>query len=387
MSGADFFRGLPICTDFTAISDPGHYRPVPPDWQVVITDVRSSTEAIAAGRYKDVNLVGAAAIAAIQNAHGGMELPYVFGGDGATVLAPPESLPAIAQALAGLQALARTQFQLDLRTGAVPVAAVLAAGSHIEAGRYPLTTGRCIAVFRGGGLALADRWLKADEARWRLPTPSGLAEADLNGLSCRWQAIPSRRGRVLSLLVLARGEAPAAVYGRVLRALERIFAGRLEEGNPIHPARMRYRSLRACLVDELRAQRGAGPLVLCRRILETVVAVAIFRLGLPGLVFDARRYAGSMRSHADHRKFDDMLRMVLDCTPAQADRIRLLLESGRRQEELFYGLHDSNTALMTCFVQRPVDGGHIHFIDGGDGGYAIAARQLKAQMASVGRRP
>ena len=35
---------------------------------------------------------------------------------------------------------------------------------------------------------------------------------------------------------------------------------------------------------------------------------------------------------------------------------------------------------MTCYVPSFSDGKHVHFIDGGDGGYAIAAKQLKQQM-------
>ncbi|MDE2617909.1 MAG: DUF3095 family protein, partial [Burkholderiales bacterium] len=45
-----------------------------------------------------------------------------------------------------------------------------------------------------------------------------------------------------------------------------------------------------------------------------------------------------------------------------------------------YGLHSSDHALMTCFVRSMTQ--HVHFVDGGDGGYAMAARQLKARQAS-----
>ncbi len=34
---------------------------------------------------------------------------------------------------------------------------------------------------------------------------------------------------------------------------------------------------------------------------------------------------------------------------------------------------------MTCFVKNQQN--HIHFIDGGDGGYAMAARMLKEKAA------
>jgi hypothetical protein len=35
---------------------------------------------------------------------------------------------------------------------------------------------------------------------------------------------------------------------------------------------------------------------------------------------------------------------------------------------------------MTCYVQNLSDTAHIHFVDGGDGGYAMAAKQLKQQL-------
>jgi len=36
---------------------------------------------------------------------------------------------------------------------------------------------------------------------------------------------------------------------------------------------------------------------------------------------------------------------------------------------------------MTCFVLSTNSDEHIHFIDGNDGGYALAAKQLKQQLS------
>lgn len=41
---------------------------------------------------------------------------------------------------------------------------------------------------------------------------------------------------------------------------------------------------------------------------------------------------------------------------------------------------ETQDSLMTCYVDDINDGGHIHFIDGADGGYAMAAKQLKRQI-------
>jgi len=110
----------------------------------------------------------------------------------------------------------------------------------------------------------------------------------------------------------------------------------------------------------------------------------IFKYRVPPLIFNPRRYLESMRVHSDYRKFDDMLRMILDCSANQAERIRANLQRQHEQGELCYGLHVSDRALMTCYVRDVQDGQHIHFIDGSDGGYAMAAKQLKEQLKATG---
>lgn len=44
----------------------------------------------------------------------------------------------------------------------------------------------------------------------------------------------------------------------------------------------------------------------------------------------------------------------------------------------------ADTALMTCLVFNLRKSEHVHFVDGGDGGFAIAAKQLKTQLGGSG---
>ena len=85
-----FYADLETISDFANITDISNFQDFPNDWVVVITDVAQSTAAIAAGRYKDVNLLGACSIVAILNIVGELEIPFVFGGDGASLLIPPK---------------------------------------------------------------------------------------------------------------------------------------------------------------------------------------------------------------------------------------------------------------------------------------------------------
>ena len=86
-----------------------------------------------------------------------------------------------------------------------------------------------------------------------------------------------------------------------------------------------------------------------------------------------------MRDNTDYRRFDDTLRILLDCNKSQADEINSMLAQRARRGELNYGLHRSDSALMTCLVFNLHKGEHIHFVDGSDGGFTSAAKNLKAR--------
>lgn len=89
MDRQNFYSELPLLTDLNEITDPSKFSPVPSDWQIAISDVVNSTKALAQGKYKAVNLMGAATVVALLNLDGERQLPFVFGGDGAVVLIPP----------------------------------------------------------------------------------------------------------------------------------------------------------------------------------------------------------------------------------------------------------------------------------------------------------
>ena len=95
---------------------------------------------------------------------------------------------------------------------------------------------------------------------------------------------------------------------------------------------------------------------------------------------DWAKYKKEVVQNSDFRKFDDTLRFVLDVTSEQKRALVECLELRHQRGEIFYGTHSSPSALMTCLVFDRV-GDHIHFMDGDNGGYALAAVELKKQKA------
>jgi hypothetical protein len=94
------------------------------------------------------------------------------------------------------------------------------------------------------------------------------------------------------------------------------------------------------------------------------------------------RYRPELVENSDFRKFDGMLRMVIDSSDAQFDALTMFLETEYRAGTLAYGTHQSREALITCIVDS-YNGRHQHFVDGSDGGYAIAAQSLKQRLAAA----
>lgn len=188
-----FYKNLPAFTDFGKIADNQYYEVIPEDWLIVITDVKDSTKAIEAGRYREVNMVGAAAIAAVQNALDQFEFPFVFGGDGATLLIPSSAATRAKRALAGLKALSRERFKLGLRVGILPLSDLKQYQNQIRIAKFGLAGNKSVAVFQGGGLVQAEQLIKRTPL-YEIPE-GNMEDVNLKGLSCRWQPIPSRNGK------------------------------------------------------------------------------------------------------------------------------------------------------------------------------------------------
>ena len=183
--------------------EPGLYIPLPDDWTVGIADIVQSTAAIAAQRYKDVNMAGAAIIAAVTNTLDHREFPFVFGGDGASFAVPPGDLARAHEAMAETAAWVRDDLGLTMRVALVPVHEIRANGFDIRVARFAPSADVSYAMFSGGELGWAEAAIKRGEFAIA-PAPKG-AIPDLSGLSCRFEEIPSARGLILSVLIASRG--------------------------------------------------------------------------------------------------------------------------------------------------------------------------------------
>jgi hypothetical protein len=316
-------------------------------------------------------------IASVTNALEGREFPFVFGGDGASFAVAPADLDKAREALAATAGWVRDDLDLMMRVALVPLASIRAVGADVRVARFGPSANLSYAMFSGGGLAFADAAMKRGEFSVD-PAPPG-TQPDLSGLSCRFEEIPSARGVILSVLVMRARGADAAAFRKVIEDLIVRVEASPDGGRPVPLDGPQLRWPPQGLDYEVRATRRGGSFARRRAyvLAYTLWTYVVFRLGIKVGGFVPKAYMRQLVENSDFRKFDDGLRMILDCTPELATGLEQRLAAAAGQGVVRYGVHRQDAAMMTCFTPSAMRSDHVHFIDGARGGYASAATALK----------
>ncbi|MBD2178933.1 DUF3095 domain-containing protein [Pseudanabaena sp. FACHB-1998] len=384
-----FYADLPILENFADITHDENFYPVPHDWSIIITDIIDSTKAIEVGKYKDINLLGACSIIVILNLVGDLEIPFVFGGDGASLLIPNSYVLEAEQALIAVQNLARDEFNLVLRAGIVPISAITSK-YEVKIAKLHISNNYNQAILRGGGISYATSLVK-DVATTHLyspKSPSIYAIADFSGLECRWRDIPTRHEEILSLIVLVTAPSQTQVdniYREVINQIERIY-GQDNDCHPVSEENLQLSFQKRNLSSEMKVftntkNKLKRKLYLWKLRLINLLGLIFMQFNIKVGNFQWGDYKQIVAEATDFKKFDDVLRMVISGRIRQRRKLTEYLEKKFHEGRLVYGFHISDRALMTCLVFER-DGRQVHFVDGADGGYTLAAKAMKERMKS-----
>lgn len=329
------------------------------------------------GQYKTVNTVGAAVISAQINAANGEAFPYVFGGDGAAFAIAPQQRMGAEKALRAVKRWAHVEFGIELRVAIVSVEDVQAAGFEVNVAKLQVSDGASYAMFDGGGVSWAEHKMKRGYGCLDM-AEEGVVP-DLTGLSCRWTPMRTQKGSILSLIALPVADVdPPDFLDVVTRVIE--VARVLDRGgHPIPESGPGFRWPPAGLSLEAHASHGNGSLFLrkLRLYAETFLAGIFFLTRWKVGGFDPMHYVRTTGVNADFRKFEDGLKMTLDCDEDTRVRLETLLDKAQTDGILDYGLFEQDEAILTCIVPSVMEDNHVHFVDGASGGYTSAAQVIK----------
>src|SRR3954447_17902486 len=333
-----FYGSIPVFRGFTKLMDPALYSPLPADWSIGVADIVESTKAIAEARYKAVNMAGAAVIAAVTNALDGREFPFVFGGDGASFAVAPHDLERAREALAATAVWVEESLNLVLRVALVPLASVRAQGFDVRVARFAPSPNLSYAMFSGGGLAWAETAMKRGEFAVRVAPPG--SQPDLSGLSCRFEEIPSARGVILSVLVVPAKGADPAQFRKVIEDVIALVERSPDAGRPVPAGGPAIRWPPGGAELEARARRGGS--LLRRRVFvlaNGLFAYLVMRFGIKVGGFVPQNYIRQVVENSDFRKYDDGLRMILDCTVELERTLTQRLATAASAGIIRYGVH------------------------------------------------
>lgn len=359
------------------------FENIPPDWFVIIADVKNSTAAVSTGKHNDVNLVAASCLVVALNiaSDAGIDIPFFFTGDGGTVLVPPVLLKKI---LAGLHIHNRNSirnFSLELHIGSVSIQDILEAGHFLSIARAK--AGKITkAVVLGDGLQYAEQLIKNAQ-----PHDDNADEALLNmqGLECRWDKVkpPAQLNEVVCYLVVATSpQEQAQVYADVLQKMDEIF-GTIEVRNPLSLDRLKLLMTLNKVKKEMMARFGRWrPAYLISTLATTFVGSLFFRFNWKVNKLRGKEYLQQVISNADILTIDGRINCIVSSSSDRRKRFIAYLDKQEQAGNLLFGHFVNTESIMTCYIESRNDK-HIHFVDGADGGYTEAAKELKVKLAKV----
>lgn len=389
MSKHTFYADLPVSDSLEAALLNNALDALPSDWGLIVSDVKASTEAVLRGEYRQVILLGVATIVTILNSlEDNMQVPFVFGGDGAVIALPLRYMDTALAELTKLQQVARANFKLELRVAAFTVPEITAAGHQVLVGRYRLSPSNDLAVFDGGGIQYIESKIKEKSAvsitvDYQLSVP--ISER-LKGLECRWQPLAKNKGLFACLHVRAlTGERQHALhtYKQLWNRLRNIYeAPQLE--HPIETRDLKLALSARDLKAETLARSSNGSWLAQQRYRYWLRGQII--LGMLLMYFNVRagdikwgNYTGELVDNVDFHSYCDGYTRVIPGTITQHQKLIDYLDQQCHNNHLVYGLHLTEKALITCHITH-YSNQHIHFLDGDDGGLTRAMRQMKWRM-------
>ncbi|MDX1760778.1 MAG: DUF3095 family protein [Christiangramia sp.] len=380
INNANFYSNLEIhdIPISNLIGEKEKFSKVPEDWYILVADIRNSTRAVKSGNHNQVNLVATGCVIAVLNLAEDykINIPFFFGGDGATFLVPSEIKE---QALSVLEKHSRNtekNFGFDLAVGSFEVSEIYQLNIDLKIARAKINKALNIPVILGGALKYAEDKIKEDVDAPEIV----LDETPLNlqGMECKWDRIkPPKEGHeVLTLIISGCGDNDySKVYSRVMQKIDEIY-GSVDLRKPISVDKLKTKSGFQRIKDEMKAKFGKW---------SWLVFIKNWFIANFGSMYLKNSDSGKSYLHklvelSDNLTLDGRINTVISGTAEQRKSLVQYLDELEELNLIKYGYHVSEESIMSCYVKDIHQDQHIHFVDGGNGGYTKAANQLKMKF-------
>lgn len=360
------------------IGNKEHFSSIPEDWHVLVADIRNSTHAVQNGNHNQVNLVATGCVIAVLNlaeAHK-IAVPFFFGGDGATFLIPGEIREKALSVLEKHNKNTEKNFGFSLAIGSFSVLDIYSENIDLRIARVRANEVLNIPVVLGNGLQYAEDRIKSEQ----FPVETYLEEAPLNltGMECKWDKIkpPNKDQEVVSLIVSGCEESDfSRIYSKIMANIDDIY-GSVGNRKPISVKRLKIKAGLQRITDEMKTKLGRWSLpAFMKSFMIAYFGELYLRNTNAG-----KSYLQKLVELSDNLTLDGRINTVITGNRSQRKKLIAYLDKLENMNLIKYGVHVSEESIMSCYVKDINTDQHIHFIDGGNGGYTKAANQLKLKF-------
>ncbi len=365
------------------LGDDTYFVDVPKSWHVVVVDILNSTSAVNAGNHHQVNLTATGAIISVLNAirkvKQSNEIPYFFGGDGATFIVPSSLLNKIIHVLENYRIHIKRKIDLVLRVGEIPVSKLIESEVQLKIAKHRLTDKLSIPIVLGDGLKVAESMIKSS---FKEEETTAFDETLLNleGMECRWDKIlpDQQQTKVVCLLLDASLEKDQRnVYKKVLAQMDEEF-GKFENRQPIKSNNLKLDPNPTKVWEEMKIRLTSTSWMY---FFKSWLKSNFGRIYL-NLTSSGKQYLSQIEQLSHTFMLDGMINTVFTAEQKSIDRFIAFLDEMERDKKLIYGIHVTHASVMSCYVldRRTT---HSHFVDGTEGGYTSAAKMFKIKKKGL----
>ncbi len=359
------------------------FSKVPNTWHVVVVDVQNSTQAVDDGKHHQINLTATGSIISVLNTirreKQNIQIPYFFGGDGATFLLPTALLNKIIVVLENYSFHIKRNTNLILRVGHISVEKLINQKASIKIAKHQLTAQLTIPIVIGNGLKKAEEIIKNNFVENTF-TDFKKDLLNLEGMECRWKQIdPAQiQNKVICLLVDSSNETDQGlIYKDVLIQMDTLF-GTFKSRQPIKSNKLNLNFSISTIWEEMKITLvDKNWIYLIKNWISTLFGIVYLNLSRNG-----KEYLKQISQLSHTFMLDGSINTIFT---AEQNKINIFIEylnQLEKEKKIIYGIHLTHASVMSCYVlDRKTK--HSHFVDGTEGGYTSAAKMLKLKIDNI----
>lgn len=376
----NFYSDLPLHKTSISklIGDKSRFSKLPEDWHILVADIRNSTQAIQNGKHQSVNLVATGCVISILNLADtfNVVVPFFFGGDGASFLIPEKIRKQALSVLEKHNKNTQKNFDFSLAIGSFSIKELYKNNIELQIARVKINETLIIPVILGNGLHYAESRIKTEDFTPEFTTND--TPLNMAGMECKWDRIkpPNKDQEVISLIIAGCADTDfSKVYSRIMARIDIIY-GSIGNRKPISVRRLKIKAGLQRIKDEMKIKLGKWSFT------DFIKSLMVANFGEFYLrnTDAGKSYLQKLVELSDNLSLDGRINTVITGTSDQRKKLIAYLDKLEVRELIKYGYHVSEESIMSCYVKDMNTDQHIHFIDGGNGGYTKAANQLKLKF-------